>query len=116
MLEILALSISIISLFGIIIIVFQKLPALLEIPEIPAKRFSRKNFLDKTKNKIPFKRFSLEIFLQKILSSIRILTLKTDSKTSIWLTKLRQRARRKEKIAEKDNYWQEIKKSTKDDN
>ncbi len=113
MIETLAIFILIISILGISVIIFQKIPLLLRIPEIPASSFSLKRSVDKLKDKLPFKNFSLELFLQKILSKIRILTLKTDNKTSTWLTKLRKRAIKKKKSVEDDNYWQEIKKSTK---
>ena len=87
----------------------------MELPEIPA-RDSWKHTLSKLKEKIkilnPFKSFSYEIFLQKLLSKIRILSLKTDNKTFNWLQKLREKSQKKKNL-ENDNYWEEIKKSTK---
>ena len=100
------------SLVGMGIIVFRKIPLLLELPEAALPQFNWQDPLIKIKNLLPFRDFSFEIFLQKILSKIRILTLKTDSKTSSWLQKLREKAQRK-KFGENDNYWEKLKKSTK---
>jgi len=112
MIELIALIIFFSSLAGMGVIVYRKIPLLLELPETPPSKFKRRDFLLKTKNSIPLKGVSIEIFLQKILSKIRILTLKTDNKTSSWLEKLRTRSQ-KNKFNKDDNYWQEIKKSTK---
>ena len=101
------------SLVGMGIIVFRKIPLLLELPEAALPQFNWQEPLIKIKNFLPFRDFSFEIFLQKILSKIRILTLKTDSKTSNWLQRLRKRAQKK-KFDENDNYWEEIRKSTKE--
>lgn len=113
MLELIALVVFIGSLIGIVIIVLQKIPVLLELPETSPTPFNWKELLIKIKNLLPLRDFSFEIFLQKILSKIRILTLKTDSKTSNWLQKLRERTQKK-KFGENDNYWEKVKKSTKE--
>ena len=112
MFEIIALIILICSLAGIGILLFKKIPLLLELPETAAVQFNWKELLIKIKNLLPFRDLSFEIFLQKTLSKIRILTLKTDSKTSNWLQKLREKAQKK-KFGEDDNYWEKVKKSTK---
>ena len=112
MIELIFLIILICSLAVIGVILFRKIPLLLELSETVPFYFSWRAFLPKIKNSLPFKEFSAEIFLQKILSKIRILTLKTDSKTSSWLQKLRARSQKK-KFEEDDNYWKDIKKSTK---
>lgn len=118
MIELIALTVLISSLIGLGVILFLKIPILLELPETSPSQFSWRTLFSKIKNTLrntpPFKGFLIEIFLQKILSKIRILTLKTDHKTSNWLQKLRARSLKK-KFGEKDNYWQEIKKSTKKD-
>lgn len=106
------------SLIGIGVIIFRKAPVLVELPDqkpltTPTAAVSwYKNLAEKVKILNPFKSFSYEVFLQKILSKIRILSLKADSKTFNWLQKLRERAQKK-KTEENDNYWEEIKKSTK---
>ena len=100
------------SLLGVGAIMLRKIPALVELPEV-IKKPSGEPLWPKLKRKIKntpgFKSFSYEIFLQKLLSRIRILTLKTDNKTSGWLQRLREKSR-KQKLS--DNYWEEIKKST----
>lgn len=112
MVEIISLSLFGLSLIGMGVIIFRKMPALLELPEetLPSETVF-KTLFSKIKNLNVFKEFSFELFLQKILSKIRVLTLKTDSKTSNWLQRLREKALRK-KNSENDNYWQEIKGST----
>ena len=113
--ELVAIIILFGSFLGMGAIISRKIPVLMELPEIPA-RDSWKDTLSKLKEKIkilnPFKSFSYEIFLQKLLSKIRILSLKTDNKTFNWLQKLRERTQKK-KAEENDNYWEEIKKTTK---
>jgi len=113
MLEVIALIILICSLAVTGIILFRKVPLLLELPETAQSQFNWKEQLARIKNLPLFKDFSFEIFLQKILSKIRILTLKTDSKTSNWLQRLRERSQ-KNKFKEEDNYWEKVKKSTKE--
>ena len=96
-------------------IILRKIPVLVKLPEILPQKEKGKLF-SKLKEKIkilnPFKSLSSEIFLQKILTKIRIMSLKTDNKTFNWLQKLRERTQKK-KAEENDNYWEEIKKTTK---
>ncbi|MDD2697059.1 MAG: hypothetical protein PHE52_02795 [Candidatus Pacebacteria bacterium] len=111
---IIALTVFVLSLIGMALILFRKIHLLLELPEAVPVQFHWKEFLTRIKNSSPFlKDFSFEMFLQKILSRVRVLTLKTDSKTSNWLQRLRARSQKK-KFEEDDSYWQEIKKSTKE--
>ena len=103
------------SLLGMGVIILRKIPALVDLPEVLPQREKGRLFLRlKTKIKeIPgLKSFSYEVFLQKILSKIRILSLKSENKTGSWLQKLRKKSQ-KNKFQENDNYWEEIKKSTK---
>jgi hypothetical protein len=106
MIELIVFAIFIFSLIGIGIILFRKIPLLLELPET-SPPFSWKAIFLRIKNLFSLKRISTELLLQKILSRIRILTLKTDSKTSSLLQKLRERSQKK-KFGENDNYWREI--------
>jgi len=107
------------SFLGLGIIIWRKIPVLVKLPETPAGRTNlisgRRIGALKLKEKVRIlnfsKLFSGEVFLQKLLSRIRILTLRTDNKTSSWLQKLRES--QKKKFKENDNYWDEIKKSTK---
>jgi hypothetical protein len=116
MAEIIAIIILGTSLLGIGVILFRKVPLLVELPEASERPFQETfwlKFKERIKNIPGLKSFSFEIFLQKLLSRIRVLTLKTDNKTSGWLQKLREKSQ-KEKSQEDDNYWKEIKKSTKE--
>ncbi len=112
--EIIAIIILLVSFLGMSVILFRKIPLLLELPETPVE-ISLKTRLIETKEKIKTSRYfkvpSSEIFLQKLLSKIRILTLRTDNKTANWLQKLREKSQRKK--FKKDDYWKELKKATK---
>jgi len=112
--EITAILIFFTSLIGMGVILLRKVPVLIELSEVPIKPFQWKDnslkLIEGLKSLNPFKSFSPEIFLQKILSRIRILTLKTDSKTSSWLQKLREKSQKK-KFKGSDNYWEDIKTS-----
>ena len=112
MAELIAAIILLLSVIGIAVIVFRKIPVLAEFPEIAGESLLR-NFWQKLKEKIknlPFlKSFSSEIFIQKILSKIRVLTLKIEHKTGNLLQKLREKSQKKNNL-KKDNYWQGLKK------
>lgn len=114
MAELIAIIILISSIFGILVILFRKIPVLVNLP-IPEKGMGRESLFLELKNKIKsnfsLKSLSLEFFLQKLLSKIRILTLKTENKTANWLQRLREKSHNKEEI-KNDNYWEKIKKST----
>jgi len=115
MTELIATIILVSSLIGMAVILFRKIPVLVELPEISLQKEEGKLFLrlkEKIKEISPFKSFSFEIFLQKLLSKIRILTLKIENKTANWLQKLRERAQKKK--LENDHYWEELKKIKKE--
>lgn len=131
MIEIIATIILLCSLLGIGVIIWRKIPLLLELPEdLPeqGEPFSLR-LKQKTEELSPLKNFSYEIFLQRFISKIRILSLKTDKQTFSWLQKLRKRSQkktfssrpvdwsrqetRKNKL-DGDNYWEEIKKIKKE--
>ena len=114
MIEIIAIIILICSLLGIGVIVWRKIPLLVEMPEVLPEESESTSLKLKKKIKefLPFKNFSYEIFLQKFISKIRILTLKTDNQTFNWLQKLKERMKKKK--LEEDGYWEEIKKVKKE--
>lgn len=103
------------SLIGMGIIVFPKIPLLVELPK-KARGRKKAGFVSVLKKRIGqisfFKNFSYELFLQKLLSKIRILSLRIENRTSDSLQKLREKQKIK-KIGESDNYWKNIQKSTK---
>ncbi len=108
-LELFAILISLVGLIGMGVIIFRKIPVLVELPEakIEKPRIFRK-LGHKIKNNGTVKSFSSkELLLQKALSKFRILTLKTDKKTSNLLAKLRQKSiENKKKFSE--DYWKRI--------
>ena len=112
--EIIPIIILLVSLFVVLTIIFRKIPILVQLPEI-SEGHIKEGFWFKIKNRIRgfriFHSFSFETFLQKILSKIRILTLRTDNKTSNLLQKLREKAQQKN--LGNENYWQELKGSAK---
>ncbi len=111
--KIIAEVILVSSSIGLGGIIFKKIPALSALSEKELKEEVQKSKLMERLRKVKiFRNFSYEKFLQKLLTKVRILSLKTDKKTSNWLKKLKNNTQRK-KITEDDNYWDEIKKATK---
>ena len=115
MAELVALIIFLTGFFGALFIIIKKAPTLAELPEISPgsglKEFILK-LKEKIKNSDTVKIFSPEILPHKVLSKIRVLTLKLDTKTSNWLQRLREKTKKKkieEKNKKEDNYWKEIK-------
>jgi len=99
------------SILGMVIIIFRKIPVLAQLPEIsPSPGFNARirKILERIRITKHFKLPPFEIFLQKILSKIKILTLKIETKTESWLRKLREKTQKKK---ENEKYWQELKKS-----
>ena len=112
--ELIAIITLICSLLGMGVIVWRKIPVLINLPEVLPEK--GEPIVLKLKRKIKelnfFRNFSYELFLQKLISKIRILTLKTDNQTFNWLQKLKERIKKK-KLGE-DNYWEELKKIKKE--
>ena len=101
------------SFIGLVGMVFRKIPVLSELSEKEIKGKGNKVKLAERLEKINvFRKVSYENFLKKLLTKVRILSLKTDNKTSGWLKKIKDNNQRK-KIMEDDNYWDEVKKATK---
>jgi len=95
-------------------IVFRKIPALSSLPESSTKTEDLGLKIKEKIKQIRFlENFSYELFLQKFLTKVRILSLKTDTKTFDWIQRLRENAQKK-KIGENANYWKEIKKATRE--
>jgi hypothetical protein len=114
--EIAAQIILVCSLIGIGVIIFRKIPVLVKLPEVLPQKEESKLFLrlkEKIKILNPLKSFSYEIFLQKILSKVKILSLKAENKSSNWLKRLRMKAKIRKNLD--PDYWEEIKKSIKNE-
>ena len=98
-------------------IIFKKIPILRTLTDKPSQDFEKKQELGlKLKTGIkklnPFKGLSYEIFLQKILTGVREFSLRLENRVSNLLQELKRSAEER-KVRENDNYWEEIKKATK---
>lgn len=114
-LEITFSSILLISLFGISIILLRKIAILAKLPEVKSSQkpgVLKEAVISTIKNgvkKIPgAQKLDYELYLQKVLSKVRVLTLKTESKTGSWLERLRKR---RNGHNHDDGYWEELKKA-----
>ena len=113
MVELIFFVILVLSLAGIGVILFRSIPDLVKLsePKVDFKKAMALKIKEKARTIPVVNKFSYELYLQKILSRVRVLTLKTDHKTSGWLEKLRQK---KNQENNNDKYWEELKKA-KDD-
>ena len=93
-----------ISILGLLFLLFQKISALVEMPEMALK--PGQGFFSRVKGKA--KNIPVEKHFHKAVSKIRIIASKTDSKTFNWLQKLRQKSEEKTDPF-KDDYWKKIK-------
>jgi hypothetical protein len=112
MIEIIFSVILFLSLAGISVIIWKRIPDIALLPETVPASFDWKGALTKIKEGSPFKKVSSEMLLQKMLSKTRVLILKTDNKTSNWLQRLRERAQ-ENKFGDNDTYWKDVRRSTK---
>jgi len=107
MAELIATIILASSLLGILMILFRKIPVLIELPEVVEKAQKETltfKFKEKIRNILPSR-----IILQKILSHFRILTLKTEKGTDNLLQKLRKKSKEEiEKIDKEEEEFQEL--------
>jgi len=106
--ELIAIIILFGSLLGIGVILVRRIPTLKEL-KIPEK--AEASFFSKIKGKIKkislFKADWQNIFLQKLLSKIKVLSLRIETKTSQLLQKIREKARKRK---EDEKYWEKISK------
>jgi len=110
--ELIFLIVSGISFMGMAVILLRKASVLSKLPEPEGnlRELLVSGVKNGTKNLPAVRNFSYEIYLQKLLSRVRVLTLKTDHKTSGWLETLRQKSHKKNH-ANNDKYWEELKKA-----
>ncbi len=101
-----ATIILIISLLGILIILFRKTSILTKLPEIQGTLYQgeEENLTSKLKEKIE-NNFSQEKILQKILSWFRILVLKVERKIDKLLQSLRKKSKEKQKKKKEKQNW-----------
>jgi len=112
MIELISGIIFLISTIIVGVIVLRKIPILKGMPEVVSEKSLGAELGEKIKGAPGIKNISFEMMLHKTLSKVRILTLKTDSKTSTWLQQLREKSQKK-KLGENENYWKEVKKTSK---
>lgn len=109
-LEIFLLSLLVFSLIGIALILFRKIPVLVKLPEARLVGESLFHKIKKGVARLPgAQKFDYELYLQKMLSKVRVLTLKTETKTGNWLERLRQK--RNGHNGHNNEYWEELKKA-----
>lgn len=96
MLELIFLAIFIVSLAGILLILYRKIPVLVELPKNGSHGIPKIKFIseigDKTKNIHTL--FSKQIILHKFLSWVKVMTLKTETKIDAYLHKIRKKAQK----------------------
>lgn len=100
---------------GTLIIIFRKIPILINLPEIsalPAHDSLAAKLMKKFNAISPVKNFSYELFLQKILTKIRIFILKIENLTFHWLQKLRESQKKKNNLGI-DVYWDKLRREFK---
>ncbi len=115
MLETILTIFCFIGFVGMIAIVWQKIPLISGLPLVlpEEKKDSLSAVIkEKIEKSPPFKKFIPEIFLQKILSKIRVLLLRIEGRVAGRLQKLREKSKRNKEVSE-DDYWEELKKLTK---
>lgn len=113
MIDYIALIVLFGSAIGIGIIIFKKMPALANFSYSELSSSENRGVIVKIKNRIKHNVFlkaisSGEFLLLKILSSLRIIALKSEHKIGYTLSNLRKKSIEKKKSFS-DNYWEKIK-------
>ena len=107
MIEIVALIIFLIGLIGVSVIIIRKIPILNTLPPREIKQSSFKRIKERIRTNGTLNNFSKDRLMHKGLSKFKVLTLKTERKTSDLLTKLRQKSiESKDKFSE--DYWSKV--------
>ncbi|TSC94471.1 MAG: hypothetical protein CEN87_440 [Parcubacteria group bacterium Licking1014_1] len=93
MIEIIAIIIFIISFGGILFILVRKIPVLVELPQNSGSGFKKGKIILKTEESIKdfFNLFKKQIILHKLLSWVKCLTLKIETKIDNLLHKIRKK-------------------------
>ena len=120
MLELIAIIIFIISIFGIGIILYKKIPVLVELP---ITEQGQQDLVSLVKIKIQAlnlpSKFNFRKLLKKFFKESHIFIFKIENKAGYSLEKMRKKRTEKNQLFEKqsqdnvttnDNYWKEIKK------
>jgi hypothetical protein len=105
MANIIAIILFFIGLVGTSVIIYRKIPVLVALAPEQVETKPLEEIKERIKRNGSF---SIKKLLEKILSKFRILTLKTEHKTSNLLIKLRQKSiEEKNKFSE--DYWKKVK-------
>jgi len=114
--EIIAIVVFLAGLTGMAVIFLRRLPELASLPRTtPVFKLRKKLFPElwtRAKKKIGdfpfFKDFSAEVFLQKILSKFWVVALRTENKIAVWLTVLRQKSQKSQRLKDDQSYWDKL--------
>jgi len=109
MFETIVFFIFLLSLIGIVISIYRKIPVLAEYaPQISKTDGLLTRIKAKINDKVAVKAInSKEAILLKLLSKSRVMVLKTEHQIGCWLNTLRQNSIEKERCF-KENYWEKI--------
>lgn len=108
MLQIIVTIIFIVGLTGMAVILCRKIPVLTEL-EIVNTTTQGAGLFTRARKKInPLRKVPSEDFLKKSLWKVKILSLKTENKTSGWLEKLQKNSKERSNNLQDENYWKKL--------
>jgi len=95
--EIIFLAICVVSLGGLLFILTKKLPVLSSLPQNGTSGIRKHHFIINIETKIKgvANFFEKQIFLHKLLSWIKVITLKVETRVDATLHKIRKKAQQK---------------------
>ena len=102
MIQLIAFIIFIVSLLGIVFIIYRKIPVLVQLPKNGHNGFKKPELVTELEKKVKyfyFRFFKKQVFLHKILLFIKVWTLKIEKK----IDNLLQRVRKKAQQVDKEN-------------
>lgn len=100
MVQLIAFIIFIVSLFGIVFILFKKIPILVELPQNGYHGLKKPEFISNMEKRFKdfyFDFFKKQVYLHKALSKIRILVLKLERKIGDLLHGIRKKSQELDK-------------------
>lgn len=100
MVQLIAFIIFIISLLGVVFILYKKIPVLAKLPQNGDHGLKKPKFLSKVEEKIKenyFHFFQKQMFLHKLLSKTKVWILKTETKIDHLLHSVRKKAQELDK-------------------
>lgn len=107
MLQIIALITFIASSAVVFFILNRKIPALLQLPEKGSSGLKENALVSNVEKKVKafhFNFFQKQVFLHKLLSYIKVLILKTETKIDVLLHRVRKKAQEADKKNGKNNH------------